>query len=359
MAVEVKKIDTLNIADDTYVKLSEMGNITEIQHNTHRNKRCNIQRIDKDHLLVFSTGEVREVVHYAERIDDMKSVSQSLKKLRELINANVVNTDNVIWFTLTYRDNMTDPKKLYTDFKKFNMRLKTWEDNNSISHHEYIICAEPQGRGAWHIHGLLIWEQKAPFIPHDTFWRIWSKEGFNQRAIDGVGYDFVNIKSLNNCDNVGSYLTAYLGDMSLDEYKKAKPNARWCGEVKDCNVRENGKKVVKKILKGARLHFYPAGFRIFRCSRGVKRPKVSLITLKKAKEKVRTAILTFRKSVSIKDDNGYETTITTFYYNTALYKKYKKRINSIIIFFKLLSSKYPNLDLGGVDSDGHGIKITT
>ena len=147
--------------------------------------------------------------------------------------------------------------------------------------------------------------------------------------------------------------------MSLEEYEKAKPNSRWCGDVKECNVRENGKKVVKKILKGARLHFYPAGFRIFRCSRGVKRPKVSLITLKKAKEKVRTAILTFRKSVSIKDDNGYETTITTFYYNTALYKKYKKRINSIIIFFKLLSSKYQNIELGSVDFDGIGIKTTT
>ena len=340
MAVEIEKIETLNISDDTFVKISEMGNITEIQHNTHRNQRWNIQRIDKNHLLVVSTGEVRDIVHYEERIDDMKSVSKSLKKLRDLINCNVTNIENVIWFTLTYRENMTDPKKLYTDFKKFNMRLKTWEDNNGIPYHEYIICAEPQGRGAWHIHGLLIFNDKAPFIPHDTFWRIWSKDGFNQRSVDGVGYDFVNIKSLNNCDNVGAYLTAYLGDMSLEEYKKAKPKGHWQGEIKDCSVRENGKKVIKKILKGARLHFYPAGFRIFRCSRGVKRPKVNLVTLKKAKEKVRLALLTFRKSVNIKDENGYQTTITTFYYNTALYKKYKKRINSIIIFLKLLSSKY-------------------
>lgn len=335
--MNVTQIDTLYISPETYVKLTEMGNISEIQHNTHKNTKCNIQRLNKETLMVVSTGEVRQVVHYEDRIDDMKSIARSLKKLRDIINCNVTDVKNCIWFTLTYKENMQDPERLYDDFRKFNMRVKYYEKQRNIPYHEYIICAEPQGRGAWHVHGLFIYPCKAPFIPHNDFWGLWSKAGFEYRNIDGNGYDYVNIKSLKDVDNVGAYLTAYLGDMELSEYQQAKPNNHWQGEIIEKEVTENGKKVKKKFLKGARLPFYPAGFRIFRCSRGIKRPQVSEVTYECAIKKVKAATLTFKKSVEIVDDNGYNTKITTFYYNKAIYAKRIKRINLIILFFNLMS----------------------
>ena len=338
--MQVEKIEDLELKPSTFVKFTELGNITEVQYNTHKNHKCNIVRLDKDHLMVVGTAEVKEVVHYESREDDKKSVARSLKKLRDLINCNVTNVDNVIWFTLTYKENMQDPEKLYIDFKNFNKRFKYYEEQKGIDSHEYIICAEPQGRGAWHIHGLFIWQCKAPYIPHDDFWRLWSKKGYEYRNVDGIGYDFVNIKSLKDCDNVGAYLTAYLGDMSLEEYQLANPFSRWQGDVKTCNVRTKSGKVEKKILKGARLKYYPAGFRMFRCSRGVKRPQSETITFENAQKKVRTALLTFKKSVKITDTNGYNTRITTYYYNKALFIKKRKRTISIILFSLLLSREF-------------------
>lgn len=349
--MKIEKIENLIIPQNSFVKFTQMGNITEIQHNTHRNSKSNIQRLSKDELLVIATGEVRQVIHYEDRTDDMKSVARSLKNLRDLINCNITDVSRAIWFTLTYRDNMTDPNKLYTDFKKFNMRLKYWEQQNGIPFHDYIICAEPQGRGAWHIHGLLLYPEKAPYIPHDIFWRLWSKQGFKQREIDGKGYDYVYINSLKDVDNIGAYLTAYLGDMSLEEYKTVKPNGHWQGMVKEIDVVDHGKSVKKKYLKGARLHFYPAGFRLYRCSRGVNRPTSELIPYSEAKQKVSAVTLTFKKSVKVTDTNGYTTTLTTFYYNRAVYDKKMKRINSIIIFVQILSRGFEENERYASDYD--------
>ena len=48
---------------------------------------------------------------------------------------------------------MTDPKKLYTDNEKFMKRVRYFfKDETTI---DYINVVEPQGRGAWHCHFLL------------------------------------------------------------------------------------------------------------------------------------------------------------------------------------------------------------
>ena len=110
--------------------------------------------------------------------------------------------NNVRWITLTYAENMTDTDRLYFDFKDFNKRFQYYCKINGYSKPEYIVMMEPQGRGAWHCHLLYIWDCKAPYVANKTLRDLW-------------GHGFVKIKKLDNCDNVGAYLTAYLGIWKL------------------------------------------------------------------------------------------------------------------------------------------------
>ena len=106
------------------VRLKEMGNISEIMYSEKKNTNISIQRLDKEHYVDKRTGEVKEFVHMDSRADDKNSVRVTLGKLRDLINTNVINPENCLWITLTYAENMTDEKRLYSDFKKFIMRFR-------------------------------------------------------------------------------------------------------------------------------------------------------------------------------------------------------------------------------------------
>lgn len=280
------------------VRLKEMGNISEIMYSEKKNTNISIQRLDKEHYVDKRTGEVKEFVHMDSRADDKNSVRVTLGKLRDLINTNVINPENCLWITLTYAENMTDEKRLYSDFKKFIMRFRC----RGYSF-EYIVAMEPQNRGAWHAHLILIFNGKAPFIPNDEISALW-------------GQGFVKTKGLKNIDNVGAYLTAYLGDMDFDEAVESGFNPSGLETKIIENTDENGKKTKKAIVKGARLHLYPPKFNIYRCSRGIKKPDVSYMPYSKAKKVVGDLTPTFERSVEISDDEtGFNNTIYTSQFN--------------------------------------------
>ena len=69
--------------------------------------------------MVMATGEIKQAQHIESRADNKLQVSQSLKRLRDYINTNVVDVNKCKWITLTYKENMTDTKRLYKDFEKF------------------------------------------------------------------------------------------------------------------------------------------------------------------------------------------------------------------------------------------------
>ncbi len=226
-----------------------------------------------------------------------------MKRLRELINTNVTDTSKVRWVTLTYAENMQDEKKLYKDFKKFNMRLRRYISKNNLPQHNYILACEVQGRGALHGHLLLIFDKKAPFIPNDTLSKLW-KHGFTK------------IQSLDNVDNIGAYLSSYLGDLSLDDAIK---NNVLSDNVKEVvTINERGEKQSKYYIKGARLRMYPKGFRLFRKSRGIKEPVVYEATNFEAMQKLKSSELTFEKTISLSDE-------TTNFCNIINYRYYKKK----------------------------------
>lgn len=245
-----------------------------------------ILKVDKNSYIYLPTGEIKEFKHTAEsRADNLHIVAQSLKRLRDLINTNVTEPLNTRWITLTYADNMTDEKNLYTDYKNFWLRFKYYLEKKNWPICEYIACAEPQGRGAWHLHVILIFPSKAAFIPNKDLAEIW-------------GHGYTKITDLSGVTNVGLYLTAYLADMELSAAVTA--GTLHNGRLTDVET----KKGRKAIIKGARLGLYPPHMRIYRTSRGIKQPTVTECTENEAQAVIGEAPLVYEKTISITDETG-------------------------------------------------------
>jgi len=305
--IEFEKLDTCpQMIPNLPIKVTEMGNVLELQYMSRRNNKQTIQMLPGgEQYIVCDTGEIRDIVHHETRADDRKSLYKTFKLARAIINANVTDVECVRWITLTYAENMTDTKRLYDDFKLFNKRFQYYCKTKEYSKPEYIVMMEPQGRGAWHAHLLYIWDSKAPFIPNEDLANIW-------------GHGFTKIKKLDNVDNVGAYLTAYLGDIDLDDVESIRNG----DTLKKVELEENGELKTKYFIKGARLPLYPANFNMIRYSRGVKKPTEMFMCQEDAEKKASAATLTFEKTVRLTDtDTDFDCLINTRYYNTRRAKK--------------------------------------
>ncbi|NLP26255.1 MAG: hypothetical protein GX365_02790 [Clostridiales bacterium] len=306
MNVKIEKIDPIEIDKNSIVKYTEMGNIIEIQYMSKRNNKQTVQMLPgMKQYIVMDTGEIKDIEHHETRATQYSSLKRTFANIRSLINTNVADKDKVRWITLTYAENMTDTKQLYNDFEKFNKRFQYKIKKLGYNKAEYIAVMEPQGRGAWHCHMFYIFDCKAPFIPNNELRDTW-------------GHGFVTIKQLNNIDNPGAYLTAYLGDMELEDAINNVGLDNVCkSEIKEVEfLDDEGNKVPKKFVKGARLHMYPANFNMYRTSKGIKRPSSEMITQEMAEKKVSAATLTYEKTLKLEDtENDFEAVISTRYYN--------------------------------------------
>lgn len=277
----------VDIPKKAHVKLKTMGNVFEIIYTDKINTKISIRKLNNDEYLNLNTGEILKCNHIQNRSDNLAQVAQSLKRLRDLINTNVVDTKKCRWITLTYAENMTDTKRLYVEFKNFIKRLRY---SLKKHHFEYIVAMEPQARGAWHAHLILIFDNEAPYIPNSLMAKIWS-------------FGYTKTKKLTDIDNVGAYLTAYLGDLEL-----SKENLSYLGlKENQCNIKQvdeiDGVKLrtSKKIIKGGRLKLYPPKFNLYRCSRGIKEPIIDHMFYDEAKEKIGDLAPTFISSRELVD----------------------------------------------------------
>ena len=247
-----------NINPEQFAKLKSMGNISEISLNSKVNHLPTIQPLSGENYVLLSTGEVKQFENHADnRTDNIRNLQKTFRELSDIINANVYpeNVDNCRFITLTYAKNMNNPEQLYIDFSSFNKRFKRYINKMGYKY-EYIVVLEAQQRGAFHLHCIYIFDKKAPFIENKALADLWGK-------------GFVNIRSLNkNIDNIGRYLTSYLTDIPVDEKLELSPDVLG-GDIKNLNG--------KRIVKGARLKMIPAGTRIYRCSRGIKKPEISFM----------------------------------------------------------------------------------
>jgi hypothetical protein len=303
--VQKKKLDVnIRPISKDIVKIKEMGHITEIMYADHRNTTCKIKMLPDGKYVLLDTGEIFDIEHMENRADDKNSIRVSLGKLRDYLNTNITVVQNCRWITLTYGENMKDTKRLYKDFEKFNKRMRY-----HIGHYEYIVAMEPQERGAWHCHLVMIFDKKAPYIPNKKLAEIWRN-------------GFVTVKRLDDVDNVGAYLTAYLGDMELQDAINEGVNIDGY-QVKEVEIENDvGMKETKRFVKGARLNMYPPNFNLYRCSKGIKKPISEYMSEEKAEKKISAATLTFERTINLSDEStGFESTINYRYYNS-------KRTNS-------------------------------
>jgi len=301
--MQIQRIDNQRPALKAPVTVKLCGNVIEVRHSVHGPPEITIQKLNADEYIDLRTGVVELFQHTASRAEGKASVAQSLRNLRDIINANLTDPETALWVTLTYRENMRDPQRLYEDFHAFIKRFRRYLKREGHPPVEYIAAAEPQGRGAWHLHCLPLFPEKASFIPNAHMAKLW-------------GHGFTKTKSLKSVDNPGLYLTAYLGDMELTEAVMSGTTRGRLGEVEA--VDEQGRKVKKAVIKGARLHLYPSGFNLYRCSRGVKRPQVLYMTEGEAQQIIGTAPLTYEKTIAVTDSEGQTLNVINYrQYNRA------------------------------------------
>lgn len=307
------------IDKDAEVKLTYMGNVTELLYMSKKNTKATIKMLPGGNQYIeLSSGEVKDVCHHVTRATQYKSLARTFRNLRHLINSNITNVKNVRWITLTYAENMTDKERLYKDFEKFNKRFQYWIKNNTpYEKAEYITVVEPQGRGAWHMHCIYIFDYIAPYIDNDTvLFPMWS-------------HGWTKCQKLKDVDNVGAYLTAYLGDIPLSECSAATYDYLNKHIYQDGSMRVGGVKEIiddkgnkKQYIKGGRLELYPANLNLYRCSRGIVKPTEELMTYKKALKKVRNQQKTFEKVTRLSDKStDFESTIVKKHYNKKTVKQ--------------------------------------
>lgn len=275
---------------DDIVKVTSCGFITNIMYSTHRSHGGVTRKINKDFYVDTRSGELKEFHHNEKRIDDKKSVANTIKNIRNFINANVTDARKCKFITLTYAECMRDTKKVYNDFGNFYKKKlkKAYPDID-----KYIAVLEPQARGAWHLHLILIFKFRAPFIDNEEIAKMW-------------GHGFTNTRKLDNCDNIGAYLSGYLGDLPIDEAEEAGIETEYAPYKTVEVIDENGKSVPKKVIKGGRLHFYPKGVQIMRHSNNCVKPSVNYCTNEEAELQVAFDELTHEVTKSITDtDTGF------------------------------------------------------
>ena len=149
--MQITRCNDLDIPNFSKVRYKETGNILEIMYNARKSQGGFVRKLDKNTYIDLQTGELKEFNHIENRSQDLDNVRKSMSRGRDIINTNVVNVANCRWLTLTYADNMTNPVKLKKDYENFVARAR-----KQFGNFEYIVCAEPQSRGAWHLHCILI-----------------------------------------------------------------------------------------------------------------------------------------------------------------------------------------------------------
>lgn len=253
-----KKLETAELqALLRFHRVRISGSIIEVRHFMNLNNKMPIVRLNDDLYLVRSTGELKEYKHTENRTGDFRSLAESMSNARSLINANFFGGQHEIWLTLTYRENMQDSKKLYDDFRYFREKINRVVKTKL----SYIAVAEPQARGAWHLHCLFKRQDGLKlFIPHNRLLELW-------------GHGGVDVKRLKGIDNIGAYISAYLTNS------------------------EKGKK------KQERLKLYPPGMQFYRHSNDLEIPEWRHIDYKE-KAILESLKPEYRKAYQIKDEDG-------------------------------------------------------
>jgi hypothetical protein len=276
------------IKDGHLVRVKRMNHITEVMSLLKTSSGLqSVVKLSKTEYMLTNTGEVLEYKLSENRAQNTAGLKDTFRKVRDLINTNFIGAPNELHLTLTYAENMTDNKKLLSDFKKFWLRYKY-----KFGDVDYLSVVEPQGRGAWHCHVLIRHNDgKKIFIPSADLAEMW-------------GHGFIKVKSLSGVDNIGAYLSAYLGDVELTpETIEVAMNMKSANnlEIKEV-LQKDGE--TKAYIKGGRLHMYPPGMNLYRHSKGIVFPEVEQMPYQDIKKIVGSCTPNYSRTITILGDDG-------------------------------------------------------
>mgnify|MGYP000847185525 CR=1 FL=1 len=265
----------LEIGNDKLVKSYIYGDTVEMT-TANGQQEQKIKVIKGKRYVNLDTGEIHDMdTSNCNRLDNLKSTKQTMKKLRRLIAHNFTGGENQLWITLTYREHVINPEVVYKDFKAFIRRIR-----HSFGHVEYIAVIEPQESGRWHLH-VLMKNDTTLSISNDIVANMW-------------GEGFTKTKRLRRADKIGNYLIAYLSNLQVGD--------------KDSQS--------KATVKGARLYMYPKGIRIYRTSRGIKKPLEITTTKGELMETYKiNSPPTFSRTIKHETPHGVKEYTTEFYDN--------------------------------------------
>ncbi|MGM9551073.1 MAG: hypothetical protein ACI3XA_02345 [Clostridia bacterium] len=289
----MKKIITSDSipVDDNKISTVYLGNVVEVITSNHIPDNLNkFRKVSKTTYVDTNTGEVKQYKKIDNRSYNLNGVQRSLAKLRRIINLNFVGDNSERFLTLTYSYLMVDSEKIYKDFKSFVKALRKY---HSI---EYIAIVEPQSSGSFHIHALLkSFTEKNLDIEADLLDKLWH-------------HGIYHIERLPFKHNFGAYFAVRVTDLYVD-YKES-----------------NTTKTPKSIIKGGRLHFYPPGFRIYRCSRGIKKTTAIRMTYGEVKALTNNMKLCYSSSKQIVDvdDDGNKQILNIINYEQYTVQKEKE-----------------------------------
>lgn len=189
------------------IKAIISGNVVEIY------KYGRPVRTGKDRTIFDkSSGNAVNAPEEVVKVKDGKNLKDSLRRtrntLRRLINANTGKwNEREKFFTLTFKENVTDHEKANAEFRSFIKRLnyKIFKKHSGL---KYVCVVERQERGALHYHIVLF---NMPFVPVNELSEIW-------------GHGFVRINEIKDVDNLGAYVVKYIEKTmyEMQEKKSAK-----------------------------------------------------------------------------------------------------------------------------------------
>lgn len=181
-----------------------------------------------------------------------KSLKDSLRRtrnsLRRLINANAGKwNERDKFFTLTFKENVTDHEIANAKFRSFIKKLNyfIFKKHSGL---KYVAVVERQQRGALHYHVIFF---NLPYVPHADLLKIWGHGGVRINAIDHV-------------DNVGVYVVKYIEktmrDLEADKSAKEKDKKLYFssnGLHKPAEISDGtsaGREQLEKLMKKTKGH---------------------------------------------------------------------------------------------------------
>lgn len=247
--MEIRQLDDVIISDNAPLRVTIAGGVIDVMQMERQSRPPDIiWSDDRSEYTIVATGEVRQAKHRTNRTDDKSAIDElkkTMRRMRQLINANWCGDDNELMITLTYAENMTDPKRLKKDMEKWLKKAK-----RRLGEIKYLYVVEPQARGAWHSHCLI-----KQLSAHSTYWPA-------EDVADAWGHGFVRVQRITGVDNVGAYLSAYMSNAP-----DAEDGDTLTGNSDSVTGAEN-----KAVIKGKRAAMYPRGMHLYRASKNLAQP---------------------------------------------------------------------------------------